>query len=207
MLLRVVVYGTVHAMRIWPVIFLLACGPKKEEIPAEPPAEPPSAPAKVVAPPAKHVLTQAELGTCHLTASGAITKEQTTPGGRPATNISYWLSEGERKNMMGVDGFVINCIGPDINFRLLPGGGKQDGMPFKPKRYDFDKGKGDANIMATFGKTSLAAPTGTIDITAFDSHHIVGTIDLAGKTAPGGADMKLTGNFDLVCPGYAGCDK
>jgi hypothetical protein len=196
-------------MRICLVLVVLAsCGPKKEDIPAEPPpqADEPAA-AKAPAKPAKHVLTAAEMGSCHLTATGAATAEQTTPGGRPATNVSYWLSETERKNMMGVDGFVINCIGPDIKFQLVPGGGKKDGMPFAPKRYDFDKGKGDANVMAAFGKATLASYSGSIDITAFDSHHIVGAIDLAGKLAPGGGDVKLTGTFDLACPGFSGCDK
>ena len=196
-------------MRICLALVLLAsCGPKKEDIPAEPPpqADEPAA-SKVPAKPAKHVLTAAEMGTCHLTATGAVTAEQTTPGGRPATNVSYWLSETERKNMMGVDGFVINCIGPDIKFQLVPGGGKKDGMPFAPKRYDFDKGKGDANVMAAFGKATLASYSGSIDITAFDSHHIVGNVDLAGKLAPGGGDVKLTGTFDLACPGFSGCDK
>lgn len=189
-------------------LVLVACGPKKEDIPsAPPPAEEHTAPATKPPPPAKHVLSVAELGTCHLTASGAVTADQTTPGGRPATNVSYWLTETERKNMMGVDGFVVNCIGPDIKFQLVPGGGKQDGMPFKPKRYDFDKGKGDANIMVAFGKATLTAATGTIDVTAFDTHHIVATIDLTGKLAPGGGDVKLTGTFDLTCPGFSGCEK
>jgi hypothetical protein len=187
---------------------VVACGPKKEDIPSGPgPAEEPAAPAAKPPPPAKHALTVAELGTCHLTASGAVTADQTTPGGRSATNVSYWLTEAERKKMMGVDGFVVNCIGPDIKFQLVPGGGKQDGMPFAPKRYDFVKGKGDANIMAAFGKASLTAPTGTIDITAFDTHHIVGTVDVTGKLTPGNGDVKLTGSFDLACPGFSGCDK
>lgn len=189
------------------VILLVACGPKKEDIPSGPPPEP-EAPAKpVTAPAPKKVLTTADLGTCHLTASGAVTADQTTPGGRTATNISYWFSPAEQKNMMGVDGFVINCIGSDIRFQLVPGGGKKDGMPFKPKKYDFDKGKGDANLMIAFGKTTLATPSGAVDITSFDSHHIAGTVDLAGKLAPGGGDVKLTGSFDLTCPGFSACDK
>jgi hypothetical protein len=151
----------------------------------------------------KKVLTEAELGTCHLTASGAVTADQTTPGGRAATNISYWYAPDEQKAMMGVDGFVVNCNGPDIRFSIVPGGGKQDGMPFKLKTYVFDKGKGDANLMIGFGKQQMTAPSGKIDITAFDAHHIAGTIDLDGKL--GGADEKLSGQFDLVCPGLSAC--
>ena len=155
----------------------------------------------------KKVLTTAELGTCHLTASGAVAADQTTPGGKTATNISYWYSAEEQKTMMGVDGFVINCNGPDIRFSLVPGGGKKDGMPFKPKKYDFAAGKGDANIMIGLGKASVANVTGSVDVTALDSHHIAGTIELAGKLTPGGGDEKLVGTFDLVCPGLSACDK
>lgn len=188
-------------------ILLAACNSDK---PSSPPPAPVEEPAPAPAPkpmPAKKVLTTADLGTCHIQASGAVTADQTTPGGRAAVNVSYWYSAADQKSMMGVDGFVINCIGPDVKFQLVPGGGKKDGMPFKPKKYDFANGKGDANIMAAFGKATLAAPSGSIDITSFDSHHIAGSIDLAGKLAPGGGQVKLTGSFDLTCPGVSACDK
>jgi len=158
-------------------------------------------------PPKKKMLTESELGTCHLTATGAVSADQTTPGGRTATNISYWYSADEQKTMMGVDGFVINCNGADIRFSLVPGGGKKDGMPFKPKKYEFAAGKGDANLMIGLGKATIATPSGSVDITAFDSHHIAGTIDVSGKLTPGGGDEKLAGTFDLVCPGLSACDK
>ena len=189
------------------IVVLSACGPKKEDIPENPPPVQESAEPRPAPPPVKKAPTLAEMGTCHLQASGAVKVDQTTPGGRPATNVSYWLSEAEQKNMMGVDGFVVNCIGPEMKFQIVPGGGKKDGMPFKPKRYDFDKGKGDANVMVAFGKQTLTQATGSIDITAFDSHHIVGAVDLAGKLAPGGGDVKLTGSFDLTCPGFSACEK
>ena len=88
-----------------------------------------------------------------------------------------------------------------------PGGGKQDGMPFKAKKYEFKNSKGDANIMAAFGKATLAAVNGSVDVTAFDSHHIAGTVDLEGTLAPGGGKVKIGGNFDLVCPNFKNCDK
>ena len=189
-------------------IALIACGSSEDKPAPAPAADPDPAPAPVRKPmPAKKVLTTADLGTCHLVASGAVTADQTTPGGRTAANVSYWLSEAERKNMMGIDGFVVNCQGPDIDFRLLPGGGKKDGMPFKPKKYDFKDGKGDANVMVMFGKKTLAAPNGSIDVTSFDSHHIAGSVDISGKLAPGGGEVKITGSFDLTCPGFSGCEK
>lgn len=178
---------------------------KKEKPPAEPEAT--AAETKPPPPPPKKALTAEEMGNCKLVATGAVKAEQTTLGGRPATNVSYWLTEAERKNMMGVDGFAVNCHGPDIKFSILPGGGKIDGMPFGPKKYIFKKGtKGDAGLMVNFGTKTMDAPEGTVDITAFDKHHIAGSVELSGKIVPGGGAEKLTGSFDLVCPGFSGCE-
>jgi len=187
-----------------------ACSKPSQEDYAKnaPPVDPtPEAKPAPPPPPKAKKLTEADLGTCHITVSGAVTADQTTPGGRTATNVSYWLGETERKNMMGIDGFVVNCIGKDARFSIVPGGGKKDAMPFAPKTYTFDKGKADASVMAVFGKQSLAMPSGTIDITAFDTHHIAGTIDIKGKLAPGNGDVAIKGQFDLTCPGFSGCDK
>src|SRR5215216_5769981 len=81
---------------------------KKEQPPPPPEKAPPPLPSQ---PAPKKALTADELGTCTLEVSGAATGKQTTKGGREATNVSYWLSEDERKNMMGIDGFVVNCHG------------------------------------------------------------------------------------------------
>lgn len=184
---------------------LVGCGPEKEDYTKQAPPPEVERP-KEMAPPPKKVEVPTDLGKCNLTASGAVTAEQETPGGKPATNVSYWLGEEERKNMMGVDGFVINCQGEKIRFQIVPGGGKPDAMPFAPKKYEFKKGRGaDASVNIGFGKASLADANGTVDITAFDARHIAGTIDISGKLAPGGGAVKLTGSFDLVCPGFKGC--
>jgi len=192
-------------------LFLVACSHDEDYKKEKPPEE-----TKPVAsetprpppPPPKKALTPEEMGKCTLKATGAVKADQESLGGRQATNVSYWFTEAEKKNMMGVDGFVVNCHGKDIKFSLLPGGGKQDGMPFGPKKYVFTKGKGDANVMVTFGpKQTLADPNGTVDITAFDKKHIAGTIDLSGKVVPGNGQVKLTGSFDLVCPGFSGCEQ
>lgn len=169
---------------------------------AEAPAPPP--PSAKPMPAKKRALAPEELGSCKLTATGAVTKEQTTPGGRSATNVSYWLKDEDKKNMMGGDGFAVNCHGPDIKFSLIPGS-KKDGMPFKPKKYTFTKGAGDASVMVLFGKSTLDAISGTVDVTAFDAHHIAGAVALTGKLVPGGGAVKLAGSFDLVCPGLSGC--
>jgi hypothetical protein len=189
---------------------LLLCACSKEDYKNQKPPEE-EAPAveanrRPPPPPPKKVLTPEELGKCELEAKGAVTAEQTTFGGRKATNVSYWLSEAERKNMMGIDGFAVNCQGPDIDFRILPGGGKKDGMPFEPKKYEIKKGTGDANVMVMFGKRMLEDVAGTVDITTFDKKSIAGTIDLKGKLEKGGGSVELTGSFDFQCPGFSACE-
>ena len=43
---------------------------------------------------------------------------------------------------------------------------------------------------------------------SFDKHHIAGTIDLSGQLKGKGASgaVKLTGQFDFICPGFSGCE-
>jgi hypothetical protein len=194
------------------VLLLAACKSEedyKKEKPPEP--EPVAAPAEKKPMPApKKDLKPEDLGKCTLKLSGAMSKEQTSFGGRSATNISYWFGPNEQNTMSAVNGFVVNCHGPDIKFSIVPGGGKPDGMPFAPKKYDFKKGAGDgASVMITLGPTlTFGDPTGSVNITAFDKKHIAGTIDLSGtlkgKGASGG--VKLTGDFDFLCPGFSGCE-
>ncbi len=113
----------------------------------------PAAPAKK-----KKAGPPADLGSCKLEVTGALTAEQTSPGGKDATNVAYWYTADERKNMMGVDGYVVNCKGDKFRFSLLPGGGKLDGMPFAPKTFTFVKGKSDgASVMMAAGKDTLYA--------------------------------------------------
>ena len=185
-------------------VALAACGPEKEDYKKQPPPAEPERPAEV-APPPKKVEMPADLGKCTLTVSGAVDETQETPGGRTATNVSYWLGEEERKNMMGIDGFVVTCQGEKIRLQIVPGGGRPDAMPFAPKKYEIKKGKGDATVNVGIGKAAMVDPNGTIDITAFDARHIAGTIDLTGKLQPGGGTVKLEGQFDLICPGFKGC--
>jgi len=173
------------------------------DLPGMPETSAKPTPTKPAPPPPKKVLKPEELGSCKLTATGAVQKEQTTTGGKAATNVTYWMNTEERNSLMGTDGFVVNCHGPDIKFSLLPSG-KKDGMPFRPKKYTIAKSGNDASVMVQFGKTTLEA-TGTVDVTAFDAHHIAGTIDLKGKLVPGGGEVKLTGSFDLICPGFGAC--
>lgn len=187
------------------LVVLVGCGPEKEDYKKQPPPAPETERPKEMAPPPKKVEMPKDLGTCKLTATGAVEAEQETPGGRTATNVSYWLTEEERKNMMGIDGFVVTCQGEKIRLQIVPGGGRPDAMPFAPKKYEIKKGKGDATVSVGFGKAAMTEPDGTIDITAFDARHIAGTLDLTGKLQPGGGTVTLKGEFDLICPGFKGC--
>lgn len=187
-----------------------ACGPEKEDYTKETPdrgatgtttADPPPPPKR------KKAAAPADLGKCTIDVTGGITGSQTTLGGKEATNVAYWYTEAERKNMMGVDGYVINCKGDQFRFSLMPGGGKLDGMPFAPKKFTFAKGKSDgASVMMAFGQATLADATGAVEITSLDARHIAGTIDLAGKVVPGNKQVTVKGTFDLVCPGLSACD-
>jgi hypothetical protein len=194
------------------VTALLLLAPACNKRPVEDDKDLPPEPASSTAPPPvkpmpakKKVLKPEELGTCKLTATGAVKKEQTTPGGRAATNVTYWMTPDERKNLMGSDGFAVSCSGPEIRFAMIPSG-KKDGMPFKPKKYAIANGTGDAGVTVGFGnKLTLDGISGSIDVTAFDAHHIAGAIELRGKLVPGGGEVKLSGSFDLICPGFGAC--
>ena len=200
-------------------LLLLGCSKEDYKDQKPPPPAEVAPEKKAPPPPPKKELKPEELGSCTLKATGAYKADQTTPGGRPATNVSYWLSEQERGSMMGVDGFAVHCHGPDIKFSIVPGGGKKDGMPFAPKKYDFKKGTGDASVMVSFtpkepakgakGAVGLTMgdPAGTVDITAFDKKHIAGTVNLSGKLVPGGGAVTISGQFDFKCPGFSGCEQ
>ncbi|MGE0870102.1 MAG: hypothetical protein AB7P03_16175 [Kofleriaceae bacterium] len=184
----------------------------EEEAARESPREEATKPtesAKPPPPPPKKLKTPEELGKCELQVTGGVTAEITQVGGKEAVNVAYWLTPEERKNMMGVDGFVINCISPGARVSILPSGGSPDGMPFKPKKYELKKGgkRNGANVMASFGQTTLADPVGTVDVTAFDSSHIAGTVEISGKLVPGNKPVKITGSFDLGCPNLSACDE
>ncbi len=74
------------------VIVLASCVSKQE--PPPPPVERTAEPEATPPPPPKPAPKPAvtDLGSCTLKVSGAVTAEQTTPGGREAVNISYWYT-------------------------------------------------------------------------------------------------------------------
>lgn len=164
------------------------------------PAQPPKSatapgPTTMQAPPeAKPV----DLGACVLQATGAITVQETMQGGRAAVASRYWQTEEER-GLAPVQDITVNCLGKQLRVSVVSKPGAT--VPFGPKTYRLDKGRGELVVLAKAGKP-MTDVTGSIDITAFDTRHLAGTIDLSGKA---GGSVKLTGSFDFACPGYGGC--
>lgn len=191
--------------KLWPLLVLVVagCPESKEDYTKEKPQEvakaPPPPPQKKKAPP------PADLGKCTIAVTGQMTADQEVKGGKSSTNVSYWYKAEERKNLMGVDGYMVSCSGEKFRFQLLPGGGKADGMPFAPKTFTFAKGKSDgAAVMVAFGQDTMNDATGTVDVTALDLRHIAGTVDIAGKIK--GKQITVKGSFDYICPGLSACD-
>ena len=188
---------------------LSGCPEKKEDYTQQKPEDEPTAASRETAPPPKPKKKGPpdDLGNCTLEVTGGVTMKIESKGGPSATNVSYWYTEAERKNMMGVDGYVVNCTVPGARFSLIPGGGTPDGMPFGPKKFTFTKGKSDgATAMIAFGQQTVSDANGTVEITALDKRHIAGTVDLSGKVVPGNKQVKITGSFDLICPGLSNCE-
>ncbi len=188
------------------LIVLTGCPEAKEDYEKDrPPTEAERKPPPP--PPKKKAKAPTDLGKCELTVTGQMQAEQTALGGKQATNVSYWYTPEERKNMMGVDGYVISCSGEKFRFQILPGGGTPDGMPFAPKKFTFTKGKSDgASVMVAFGQATMSDANGVVEITELDNRHIAGTVDISGKIVPGNKQIKVTGNFNYVCPGLSACD-
>ena len=96
---------------------------------------------------------------------------------------------------------TVNCSGKDLRLSFVP---RPDAsVPYGPKLYQIDRKRGELVMIGRAGK-SLADFVGTVDITAFDAHHVAGTIKLTAKQV-GGGTVKLVGQFDYRCPGYARC--
>jgi hypothetical protein len=194
-------------------LLLMACKPDEDYKKQKPPEEekPAVSETKPPPPPPKKALTPEEMGKCELKATGGAKFEQTSFGGRPATNVTYWMTPEEKNKVAGLDGFVVNCNGSDIKFSITPIG-KPENQPFAPKNYTFKDGHSDGaavNVLfPSLGQTvTMGAPAGTVNITAFDKSHIAGTINLSGKMVGKGAKgpVTLTGSFDFKCPGFGGC--
>ena len=164
------------------VVLVVAC--TKSEPPPEPaPPKPEPAPAPV------KMAAAGDGGTCTLGATGAFTADETI-GGSTASS-TYWMSDAEKAGRP--TGFVLNCAGKQL--RLSIAANPNTTVPFGPKTYKLAGKNPELALLGRAGK-SLQDFAGTIEVTAFDGHHIAGTIDVNAKQIGGGA-VKLAGSFDL----------
>ncbi|HVV81646.1 MAG TPA: hypothetical protein VHE35_01160 [Kofleriaceae bacterium] len=180
--------------------------PEATPTPPAPPAPPPAP-----APPAR------DLGSCELTVEGAVTGHDTVPRDRASVLTDYWLGDTERAQLEAstsgttaavadaLELLTLNCEGQTARLSIVPGqGASTKTIPFGPHTYRLDKGKGALGVLGHVGDSLFVEPTGTIDVTAFDAHHIAATIDLAGTTMDRRA-VHVTGKLDYLCDGLSGC--
>ena len=161
-------------MRTFVLVLLAACSHHDEPLPSPGAAAPPVAAAPIQK-------KSSDYGTCE------VLGEKVAPTVR-AVQSKYWMGADEPGPPLSV-----NCIGKEarLSFAASPG----VNVPFGPHTYKLDGGRGDVVVMARVKDKQLAAVSGTIDVTAFDDHHLAGTFDLSGTGA--GAKVPLTGSFDF----------
>ena len=157
-----------------------------------------------------------DLGKCNLLASGAFNAAEELPRNNASVLTDYWLGEEEREQMKAQTGaagamvdamklLTLNCTGTTASISIIPGASATaQSIPFGPKTYRLDKGKGDVAVLAKVQGELLVNPSGTITISTFDAHRITATIDLAGTTMDKRA-LTLSGKLDYLCSGLSGC--
>ena len=150
-----------------------------------PPPAPAPAPPVAAAPVQK---LSSDFGSCELDG------EKITPTVR-AVSTKYWAGDDDRAPVLSV-----NCVGKTgrMSFASAPGAA----VPYGPKTYKLDGGRGELVVFARSGDKQLAAVSGTIDVTAFDGHHFAGTFELSGSAGAG--KLALSGSFDFPCHGGCG---
>ena len=171
------------------LIVLTAC--KGDPAPSSSaPSSSPPAPAR-----AKPAAVTADSGFCTLEASGAFSGSGTAPGDSGSFASKYW-SKGAPAGVPSV-ALLLNCHATaDVHLTIaaLPTGD----VPFGPKTYTVVPSGGDIAISGRAG-SGILHMAGTFAITAWDTKHIAGTVDVSGKRIKGNDDVKITGSFDLPC--------
>jgi len=163
-----------------------------------PPPEP--APAKPEPPPAAVKMPAAgDSGTCSLVATGAFAAEETIAGTTTASS-KYWMSDADKAGQVP-SGLVVNCNGKQLRLSIVAN--PNTTVPFGPRTYKLAGKNPELALLGRAGK-SLQDFAGTIDVTAFDGHHVAGTIDISAKQI-GGGTVKLAGSFDVACTHWGNC--
>jgi len=137
-----------------------------------PPAPPPSPP--VAAPPVQKLST--DFGSCELAG------EKIVPDKKPVVT-KYWTPDETQA-------LSVNCIGKEgrLSFSAAPNAT----VPFGPKTYRLDAGRGDLVVYARAKDKQLTAMSGSVEVTAFDAHHLAGTFELSANK------VTLAGTFDFL---------
>jgi hypothetical protein len=173
------------------LIAFAACG-KSDPKPGPDRSVPQAVPAQATPTPT------ADTGSCTLTASGGYAGTATGPGDRGSVGTKFWSGAQAADDMhMHMPAVVVSChASPDL--RLTIASKRDDNVVFGPKTYTVVADDADFGISGRAGSGILKL-VGTIDITAFDRHHIAGTVDVTGPLIKGGASVTLKGSFDYPC--------
>jgi hypothetical protein len=169
------------------LIALAACG-KSDTKPGPDLSAPQAAPAQAATP-----TPTADLGSCTLTASGGYTGTATGPGDRGSVGSKLWYGT----QAPDLPAMLVNCHA-SADLHLTIASKRDNNIVFGPKTYHVVANDPDIALTARAG-SSILQLVGTIDITAFDHHHIAATIDVTGPLLKGGASVNLKGSFDYPC--------
>ena len=132
--------GPLDARRMRHVVIgllVVACKGNSQQQQQQQPGEP-AAPGQAMV-----KLAPRDPGSCTLKATGAVTAEATSPGGRTAVGSKHWSSDGEAGAAPA--GLIINCASKDLRLSIVT---KPDTpVPFAPKLYSVDGKSGDLAIL------------------------------------------------------------
>ncbi len=183
------------------VVAFAACGKSQpQQQPAPAPAPPPAEPARESAKPPAPVTMAPKPddadGTCTLTSTGAFAATETSSA---AAQSKFWMSAAE---LGGANqGFVISCRGKQVRLSFVSN--PNTTVALGPKTYTV-KGKNPEVALLGRADKSLSDFAGTLAITAFDTSHIAGTVDVTAKQDKGGK-VTIKGTFDIKCTHWGKC--
>lgn len=193
----------------------IGCG-KKDESSAPTPtttqtAKPADKPVETTAPPPAPPPPPAA-PECKLEITGAQTKTIEGPGGMAAASTNYWFKPDDKAGRTlwpeGTAGVLLNCMAQGASVNITSKDATTATFKLGPKKFELgdDFSKHELSIVGRLGDASIMGAKGTVDITAFDTSHIAGKVDLTAKLLPGDAEVKIVGEFDFKCPRLSGCN-
>ncbi|MFN0253139.1 MAG: hypothetical protein ACKV2T_40070 [Kofleriaceae bacterium] len=199
-------------------VLAFGCGKKDESSGQPPPApttkptDPPVAPAGKPADPAPAPAPAPPANPeCKLEITGAETKTIEGRGGISAVSTSYWYKADDKAGRTlwpsGLAGFLANCMGQGASVNILTKDATPETFKLGPRKYELGDNFGthELSIVGSVAKASIVGAKGTVEITAFDTSHIAGKVDLTAKLLPGDGQIKIVGEFDFKCPQVSGC--